>query len=60
VFKLPAYGHLHPSYTICAVALALDWWRATEPALPAVTIYFYEKPVYADAVKVMQGLTGAV
>src|SRR5262245_47782829 len=27
--------HLHPSYTMCAIALALGWWRGSVGSLPA-------------------------
>jgi hypothetical protein len=59
-FKLgKPYFHLHPSYTICAIALALNWWRSSSSALPPLTLYFHEQPVYKLATDVMDGLAAA-
>jgi hypothetical protein len=53
------YNHLHPSYTICAMVLALAWWRRSGPVLPSLTIYFYDKPVYNAANGVVTTLAAA-
>ncbi len=57
-FVVPALGHLHPSYTICATVLALNWWRGTGSASPSLTIYFFEPPVYDAALAVAAKLVG--
>lgn len=48
--------HLHPSYTFCALALALGWWRGTGAALPALTIYFFKPEVLTAATNVLAEL----
>jgi hypothetical protein len=57
-FVVPAYDHLRPSYTICAIVLALDGWRRSGSALPPLAISFYAHPVYDDAREVLSGLHG--
>ena len=53
-------GHLRPSYTICAVVLALDWSRRRDFLPQSVTIHFWsdDNRVYEAAKGVMEGLAG--
>lgn len=45
--------HLHPSYTLVAIALAqLSLLQAGSPVLPA-TLYYHDQPVYAAAVPLL-------
>jgi hypothetical protein len=62
-FKDPAYDHLHPSYTICAIALALDWSRGSGLVPDSLKIHFYmpgttDNPVYEAAKGVIKSLAG--
>ena len=49
--------HLHPSYTMCAVLLALGWWRGTGASPPPLTIYFFKPEVFEAATKVLADLS---
>jgi hypothetical protein len=62
-FQDPKYNHLHPSYTICAIVLALDWSRRSGFAPLSVKIHFHipgsdDNPVYEAAKGVMKSLSG--
>jgi len=52
-FTDPTLNHLHPSYTICAILLALGWWRSSGSSLPPLTIYFLKPDVFTAATKVV-------
>jgi hypothetical protein len=39
-FKDPTYNHLHPSCTICAIVLALDWSRRSGFVPHSLKIHF--------------------
>jgi hypothetical protein len=54
-FRDPALDHLHPSYTIAAVALALGWLGESGRALPQLTISFFAPPVFRAAEQVLRG-----
>ena len=49
--------HLHPSYTMCAVLLALGWWRGTGASPPPLTIYFFKPEVFEAATQVLADLS---
>ena len=58
-FKMPApYDHLHPSYTLCALAIALNYW-ASSYAAPSLALYYNDPVVYADAQSVKATLVTA-
>lgn len=52
-----ASSHLHPSYTIAAIALAAATLAKGKTALPAMTLYYYPADVMADAQAVMKALS---
>jgi hypothetical protein len=55
-FTDPTLDHLHPSYTMCAVVLALGWWRGSGGSLPPATIFFYKSEVFEAASSVLAAL----
>jgi hypothetical protein len=56
-FSDPTLDHLHPSYTMCAIALALGWCRGAGVFAPALTIYFFEPDVFTAAATVLAELS---
>jgi hypothetical protein len=56
-FTDPTLDHLHPSYTVCAIALALGWWRGTGASPPPLTIYYFKPAVFTAATKVLADLS---
>jgi hypothetical protein len=55
-FNDTTLDHLHPSYTVCAVALALGWWRGTGASSPPLTIYYFKPDVFTAATTVLADL----
>ena len=53
-----ASAHLHPSYSIAAIALAAATLAKAGTTLPAMTLYYYPADVFADAQAVMKTLAG--
>jgi hypothetical protein len=56
-FNDTTLDHLHPSYTVCAVALALGWWRRTGASAPPLTIYYFKPDVFTAARTVLAELS---
>jgi hypothetical protein len=55
-FKVLEYNHLHPSYTICALAVALSSLGRSQ--LPSQRIYFYNNRVYLVASAILKAASG--
>jgi hypothetical protein len=56
-FTDPTLDHLHPSYTVCAVALALGWWLRTGASPPPLTVYYFKPDVFTAARAVLAVLS---
>jgi hypothetical protein len=56
-FNDPALDHLHPSYTLCAVALALGWWRGEGASPPSLSLYYFKPDVFTVATSVLAELS---
>lgn len=48
--------HLHPSYTITSILLALVYLEERGKKIPDISIYYYDKPVYGAAIKFQKTL----
>lgn len=51
------YGHLDPSYTLVAVALAIASVQTSIQHFPKLALYYYDKIVYNAAQKVQSNMT---
>jgi hypothetical protein len=49
--------HLHPTYTLCALLLALGWWRRAGGSAPNLAIYFFRPDVFGVAAEVLAELS---
>lgn len=48
-FKDLRLDHLHPSYTLTAILLALTWARDSGRAVPRLALHYFERDVYRSA-----------
>ncbi len=58
-FKNTILNHLDPSYTIPAMLIAQAEADRAGDSLPAITLCYYDAPVYAEGVKVMAAISAA-